>query len=74
MSLRLGATVPDTAPAELRGTAFGLFNLAAAAALLMASVVAGQLWSLIGPSATFVAGALFAALALSGLIAVRKRG
>jgi MFS family permease len=60
----LAAMVADTAPQELRGTAFGLFNLASGIAMLMASVVAGVLWDRFGSSATFLAGAGFASLAL----------
>ncbi|MGB5210076.1 MAG: MFS transporter [Gammaproteobacteria bacterium] len=61
--------VADTAPAEARGTAFGIFNLISGGALLLASVLAGALWSLFGPTATFIAGAGFASLALVGLLA-----
>jgi len=60
----LSALVADTAPEDLRGTAFGLFNLVTGAALLAASVVAGWLWSGFGPTATFSAGAVFSALAI----------
>ena len=63
--------VAATAPSELRGTAFGLFNLVTGIVLLLASVVAGLLWSRIGPSATFLAGAVFSAVALGGLGLVR---
>ena len=59
--------VADRAPPELRGSAFGVFNLAAGLALLAASVVAGLMWDRLGPSATFLAGAGFAACALTGL-------
>jgi MFS family permease len=59
----LAKLVADQAPAEARGTAFGLYNLASGIALLVASVVAGLLWDAYGPSATFIAGAGFAALA-----------
>lgn len=69
----LAALVADAAPAELRGTAFGIFNLLTGVALLAASVIAGALWDVIGPSATFLAGAGFAALAMLGLIALRAR-
>ncbi|MGZ9272305.1 MAG: MFS transporter, partial [Candidatus Binatia bacterium] len=58
----LAKLVADSAPAELRGSAFGIFNLVSGVAMLLASVIAGALWQLAGPSATFVAGALFAAL------------
>ena len=69
----LAAMVADAAPADLRGTAFGLFNLVGVIALLAASVLAGALWELVGPSSTFVAGAGFALLALIGLPALRGR-
>ena len=60
----LSAIVADAAPADLRGSAFGMFNLAQGLALLLASVLAGVLWTAAGPSATFLAGAAFAVLAL----------
>ena len=63
--------VADTAPAGLRGTAFGVFNFAGGVAMLVASVVAGGLWDAYGPAATFSAGAGLAAIALMGLILVR---
>jgi MFS family permease len=66
----LSALIAGTAPARLRGTAFGLFGLVSGVATLIASVVAGVLWDRIGPEATFEAGAAFAALAfLAFLIA-----
>jgi MFS family permease len=61
----LAAMVADTAPAELRGTAFGVFNLASGLAMLLASAVAGALWQVYGASTTFLAGAAFSALALA---------
>jgi MFS family permease len=67
----LAALVADTAPAELRGTAYGLFNLMGGLALLAASVLAGALWDEFGERATFLAGAGFTALALLGLGVVR---
>lgn len=65
--------VADASPQELRGTAFGMFNLVTGIAMLAASVVAGALWDLIGPQATFLAGALFAVLTVLGLLPVRRR-
>ena len=56
--------VAAAAPASLRGTAFGFFNLASGGAMLAASVLAGLLWDKLGPSATFYAGAIFSAIAL----------
>jgi MFS family permease len=62
--------VADTAPADLRGTAFGVFNFAGGIAMLIASVLAGGLWDVYGPPATFLAGAGLTAVALVGLILV----
>jgi MFS family permease len=58
----LAAMVADTAPADLRGTAYGLFNLLSGAAMLAASVTAGALWQAFGSAFTFGAGAAFAGL------------
>jgi len=58
----LGAFVADHAPRDVRGTAFGVFSLASGAALLLASALAGALWDSRGASATFIAGAGFAAV------------
>jgi MFS family permease len=69
----LAKLVADTAPAELRGTAFGIFNLVSGGALLLASVIAGALWSTFGAAATFAAGATFAALAAMGLLLYRPK-
>ncbi len=60
----LSALVADTAPDDLRGTAFGLFNLVTGIALLVASTLAGWLWSAFGPTATFAAGAGFSGLSI----------
>lgn len=64
----LATMVADTAPADLRGTAFGFFNLVSGIAMLIASAVAGLLWDQIGASFTFYAGATFSGLALLGLL------
>ena len=63
----LATMVADTAPADLRGTAYGFFNLASGVAMLLASVIAGWLWDAYGASTTFLASAAFAGLALGGL-------
>jgi MFS family permease len=60
----LSTLVADSAPDHLRGTAFGIFNLANGIALLIASMVAGALWQTLGASMTFYAGASFATAAL----------
>jgi MFS family permease len=60
----LAAMVADAAPPSLRGTGFGLFNLASGIAMLAASVLAGMLWDRFGAPATFHAGAALALLAM----------
>lgn len=67
----LSTMVADTAPPDLRGTAFGLFNLVSGIALLLASGLAGLLWDRRGAAATFHAGALLSLLALAVLGAGR---
>lgn len=64
----LATLIAKTAPAEYRGTAFGLFNLVSGLVLFVASLLAGLLWDQYGPSATFLAGAGFTALALMGVM------
>lgn len=63
----LAAMVAAQAPADLRGTAFGFFNLVSGVALLAASVLAGLLWQTLGPAWTFGAGAAFSVLAMAAL-------
>ena len=75
--LHMGATqgllttlVVDSAPADLRGTALGLYNLVTGVVLLAASVLAGALWTRVGSGSTFIAGAIFA-IAAALAIAVK---
>ncbi len=63
----LATMVANTAPADLRGTAYGFFNLVSGIAMLFASVVAGLLWDRLGASFTFYAGAVLCLLALLAL-------
>lgn len=63
----LATMVADTAPAELRGTAYGFFNLVSGMAMLLASGMAGFFWDRFGASATFHVSAIFCAIALVGL-------
>jgi MFS family permease len=58
-------TLPDRAAV---GTAYGIFFLTTAAASLVASVVAGVLWTYVSPRAPFVVGAAAAVLALVFLV------
>ena len=56
----LAAMIAANAPAQLRGTAFGFFNLASGLAMLIASVLAGFVWDRYGAPVTFYTGAAFA--------------
>jgi MFS family permease len=69
----LATMVADVAPTDLRGTAYGFFNLVSGLAMLLASGIAGFLWDQWGAPVTFTAGGVLAALALAGL-ALRRKG
>jgi MFS family permease len=69
----LATMVADVAPPELRGTAYGVFNLLGGLALLAASIIAGALWDATGPTGTFLAGAAFTAFALAGLLSIGRQ-
>ena len=69
----LAAMVADTSPADLRGTAYGFFNLMSGVAMLVSSVVAGALWDGFGASMTFFAGAGFSVVTLLSLALVHTR-
>lgn len=66
------AMIADAAPADLRGTAFGVFNLMRGVLLLMASIIAGILWEVSGPSATFITAAVLAAFSMLLLMTTRS--
>ena len=68
----LAALLADTAPASLKGTAFGLFNLVSGLCLLLASAVAGWLWDTHGAETTFYAGAALAATAAFLLLNITR--
>ena len=68
----LAAMVADTAPAQLRGSAFGVFNLVSGISMLAASVLAGWLWQTYSAAVTFYAGAAISGLAL--LLLLFRRG
>ena len=68
----LATMVADTAPADLRGTAYGFFNLMSGIAMLIASVMAGLIWDQLGADFTFYAGAIFCGLALL-LVAAKQK-
>jgi MFS family permease len=64
----LSAMVADTAPSDLRGTAYGFFNLMSGLAMLVASGLAGFVWDRFGAATTFYIGAIFCLLAMAGLV------
>ena len=68
----LAAFIADAVPAELRGTAFGIFHLVTGIALLLASLGAGLLWELVGAPATFLVGAAITAIGLAGAAALAR--
>jgi MFS family permease len=69
----LAALVAGEAPANLRATSFGVFNFVSGVALLLASLIAGALWEMAGPHATFLAGAAFTAIGLLATAAVLRK-
>ena len=64
----LATMVAATAPADLRGTAYGFFNLVSGIAMLFASALAGLLWDSLGAAATFIGGGILAAAALAAIV------
>lgn len=70
----LARMVADTSPPDLRGTAYGFFNLMSGGAMLLASVLAGLLWDSFGASLTFIAGGGFSALALLAVLLRSAKG
>ncbi len=65
----LATMVSHTAPAQLRGTAFGFFNLLSGVVTLLSSVIAGELWDKLGAATTFHAGAVFCIATIVLLVA-----
>lgn len=68
----LAAMVAENASQNLRGTAFGIFSMACGFSMLIACLIAGWLWDLFGAASTFLAGAVFAAMALTAYLSARK--
>ncbi len=64
----LATMVADAAPADLRGTAYGFFNLLSGLALLIASGLAGLVWDQLGAAFTFYTGAVFCGITLIALV------
>lgn len=65
------AYIAGSVPAHLRGTGFGVYNFVTGVVLLLASVIAGYLWSAYGPVVTFIGGAAFSAVSLLGFLVLR---
>jgi MFS family permease len=70
----LARMIADSAPPELRGSAFGVFSLLTGLAMFAASVIGGVLWDALGPQATFAAAAVFAAGSAIALVLRRDAG
>lgn len=68
----LATLIADTAPAHLKGTAFGIFNVITGFVMLAGNIGAGWLWEAHGSSATFLAGAFLSAVALLSLLLLPK--
>ncbi len=68
----LATMVANTAPTDLRGTAYGVFNLVSGLAMLVASGLAGWLWDRWGAEFTFLAGAGFCVVALLLVMRIRS--
>jgi MFS family permease len=68
----LATMVANTAPADLRGTAYGFFNLVSGITMLVASGLAGLLWDRLGPTYTFVAGGVFGAMGLVAILSLSR--
>lgn len=66
----MATMVTDTTPQELRGTAYGIFNLVCGIAMLVASIIAGILWDKFGASVTFLTGAAFTTIAFISLLII----
>jgi len=66
------AFVADMAPAEKRGTAYGLYYCIVGISVLIGGILGGVVWDAIGPSATFYLGAGLAVLALLGILTLVK--
>ncbi|MDR0453959.1 MAG: MFS transporter [Deferribacteraceae bacterium] len=63
----LSRMIADAAPVELRGTAFGFFNLVSGISMLIASIIAGIMWDKLGWSYTFYTGAGFCLVTIAAL-------
>jgi MFS family permease len=68
----IAALAADYAPEKLRGTAFGLINLARGVMALFASMLAGALWTWSGPATTFITGAGLAVLTAGMALSMRS--
>ncbi|MDP2730255.1 MAG: MFS transporter [Dehalococcoidales bacterium] len=62
------AFIADLAPAELRGTSYGLYWSVVGISVLIGSIIGGIVWDAIGPAATFYFGAGAAFLAMLGIV------
>jgi MFS-type transporter involved in bile tolerance (Atg22 family) len=63
--------VADLVPAEKRGTAFGMYNLAFGITVFPASLLLGGIWSWFGASGAFIFSAFLSVLAAIFLLTVK---
>jgi MFS family permease len=61
------AMIAELVPDARRGGTYGLYNAAIGVMALPASVIAGALWTRVGPAAPFVFGSALAAVAIIAL-------
>ncbi|MGA1830449.1 MFS transporter [Rhizobium wenxiniae] len=70
----LATLIADAAPAHLKGTAFGVFNLVTGLAVLFGNVLAGLVWDIYGSFGTFLSGAILACISLPVLVLISRSG
>lgn len=64
----LAAMIVDHAPADLRGTAFGVFHVASGLAVLVGSFGAGWIWDQLGSTTMFATAAAIGVAGLAALV------
>ena len=69
----LSALVADATPRNLKGTAFGVFNLVCGVAMIPSNWLAGWLWQAHGAQTAFYVGAALATATLVLLVLTRHR-
>lgn len=73
MDLIQGAIVPRYAPAELKGTAYGVYYLVERTALLVANSTVGALWQYASIPIAIIYSAVTSILAIVGMLLFLRR-